>query len=232
MLTWINLTISVSSNIPIFQRRLGGSVMHKKILVALLAVAGSVSTSVQAEEGNFMVRARAVNIAFDNANKDGLDKVGVGKVSAEDRWIPEVDFSYFMTKNLAVELVLTYPQEVDIRTSALGKIGHVDVLPPSLVLQYHFTDLGMFKPYVGVGVNYSIFTKKSFDTALGKVSVDRDSVGAVAQLGADFTIAKNWSLNIDVKYITMDTKVKLDGAKLGSLDLNPITAGIGVGYRF
>ncbi|MBI2277533.1 MAG: OmpW family protein [Dechloromonas sp.] len=206
--------------------------MHKKILVAALAVAGLVSANVQAEEGNFMVRARAVNIAFDNSNKDGLDTVGVGKVSAEDRWIPEVDFSYFMTKNLALELVLTYPQEVDIRTSGLGKIGHVDVLPPSLVLQYHFTNLGMFKPYVGVGLNYSIFTKKSFNTALGKISVDNDSVGAVAQVGADFMLNKNWSVNVDVKYITMDTQVKLDGAKLGTLDLNPITAGIGIGYRF
>lgn len=206
--------------------------MQKKILAAALAVAGLVSANVQAEEGNFMVRARAVNLAYDNANKDGLDKVGVGKVSAEDRWIPEVDFSYFMTKNLALELVLTYPQQVDIHTSALGKIGHVDVLPPSLVLQYHFTDLGMFKPYVGVGLNYTIFTKKSFNTALGKVSVDNDSVGAVAQVGADFMLNKNWSLNVDVKYITMDTQVKLNGAKLGTLDLNPITAGIGIGYRF
>lgn len=206
--------------------------MQKKILVAALAVAGLVSANVQAEEGNFMVRARAVNLAFDNSNKDGLDKVGVGKVSAEDLWIPEVDFSYFMTKNLALELVLTYPQQVDIRTSALGKIGHVDVLPPSLVLQYHFTDLGMFKPYVGVGLNYSIFTKKSFNTALGKISVDNDSIGAVAQVGADFMLNKNWSINVDVKYITMDTKVKLDGTKLGTLDLNPITAGVGIGYRF
>lgn len=206
--------------------------MQKKILVAALAVAGFVSANVQAEEGNFMVRVRAVNIAFDNANKDGLDKVGVGKVSAEDRWIPEVDISYFVTKNLAAELVLTYPQEVDIRTSGLGKIGHVDVLPPSLVLQYHFTDLGMFKPYVGIGVNYSIFTKKGFNTALGRISVDSDSVGAVAQVGADFMLNKSWSVNVDVKYITMDTKVKLDGAKLGSLDLNPVTAGIGIGYRF
>lgn len=206
--------------------------MQKKILAAALAVAGLVSANVQAEEGNFMVRARAVNLAYDNANKDGLDKVGVGKVSAEDRWIPEIDFSYFMTKNLALELVLTYPQQVDIHTSALGKIGHVDVLPPSLVLQYHFTDLGMFKPYVGVGLNYTIFTKKSFNTALGKVSVDNDSVGAVAQVGADFMLNKNWSLNVDVKYITMDTQVKLNGAKLGTLDLNPITAGIGIGYRF
>lgn len=207
--------------------------MHKKILVAALAAAGLLSAAaVQADDGSFMVRARAVGISWDNANKDGLQNAGVGEVSAKDRWIPEVDFSYFFTKNLAAELVLTYPQEVDIHASALGKLGHVDALPPSLVLQYHFTDLGMFKPYVGLGLNYTIFTKKSFDTALGTISVDRDSLGFVAQVGADFALNKNWSINVDVKYITMDTEVRLGGTKLGTLDLNPITAGVGVGYRF
>lgn len=207
--------------------------MSKKILSVALATLSLLSASaVQADDGAFMVRARAVGISWDNTNKQGLQNVGVGTVSAEDRWIPEIDFSYFFTKNLAAELVLTYPQQVDIRTTALGKIGHVDALPPSLILQYHFTDLGMFKPYVGLGVNYTIFTKNSFNTALGKISVDNDSLGFVAQVGTDFVLDKNWSINVDVKYITMDTEVRLGGTKLGTLELNPITAGIGVGYRF
>jgi outer membrane protein len=207
--------------------------MHKKILVAALAALGLLSTpAVQADDGSFMVRARAVGISWDNTNKEGLQNAGVGTVSAKDRWIPEIDFSYFFTKNIAAELVLTYPQQVDIHTTALGKIGHVDALPPSLVLQYHFTDLGMFKPYVGLGLNYTIFTKKSFNTALGKISVDDQSLGYVAQVGADFALNKSWSINVDVKYITMDTEVRLGSTKLGTLELNPITAGVGVGYRF
>lgn len=207
--------------------------MSKKILVATLATLSLLSaTAVQADDGAFMVRARAVGISWDNTNKQGLQNAGVGTVLAEDRWIPEIDFSYFFTKNLAAELVLTYPQQVDIRTTALGRIGHVDALPPSLILQYHFTDLGMFKPYVGLGVNYTIFTKNSFNTALGKISVDNDSLGFVAQIGTDFVLDKNWSINVDVKYITMDTEVRLGSTKLGTLELNPITAGVGVGYRF
>ena len=153
-------------------------------------------------------------------------------MQADKLWIPEVDLSYFFTKNIAAELVLTYPQQVDIKTTALGKIGHVDALPPSLMLQYHFTDLGAFKPYVGLGVNYTIFTKKSFNTALGKISVDDNTVGLAAQVGFDYAIDKNWSFNVDAKYIQMDTDVKLEGTKLGKLGLNPMTYGVGVGYRF
>ncbi len=208
--------------------------MHKKIIAIALAAAGVLASGATfaADDGPFMVRVRAVSINWDNGNKDGLQNVGVGEVSAKDRWIPELDLSYFFTKNLAAELVLTYPQQVDIHTANLGKIGHVNALPPSLVVQYHFTDLGMFKPYVGLGVNYTIFTKKSFDTALGQISVDRTSAGLVGQVGADLMISKNWSVNLDVKYIKMDTDVKLNGGKIGKLDLSPITAGVGVGYRF
>lgn len=206
--------------------------MKMKFAMVLLAAAGVLSATAAQAEGPLLVRARAVYLDYDNKNTQGLDEVGVGKVGADNLWIPEVDFSYFFTKNIAAELVLTYPQKVDIKTGALGTIGHVDVLPPSLLLQYHFTDLGAFKPYVGLGVNYTVFTKKSFNTALGKISVDRDSVGVAAQVGADYLIDKNWSVNVDVKYIKMDTDVELGGAKLGNLKLDPFTYGIGVGYRF
>lgn len=210
-----------------------------KILVAALAMAGLVSAgAAYADDSGFMVRARAVYLNWDNGNKDGLQSTlegaGFGKAAAKDRWIPEVDVSYFFTKNLAAELVLTYPQEVDVKAGST-KLGHVDALPPSLLLQYHFTDLGAFKPYVGAGVNYTLFTKKSFNSdPLGgaKVSVDQSSWGLAGQIGFDYFLTKNVSLNVDVKYIKMETDVKLNDNKIGKLELSPITAGVGVGYRF
>ncbi len=207
--------------------------MYKKIAACTVAALAALSAgAVQAQESPWMVRARAVYLSWDNGNADGLQNAGVGTVSADKRWIPEVDISYFITKNIAAELVLTYPQDVDIKTAALGGIGHVQALPPSLLLQYHFTDLGAFKPYVGLGLNYTIFTKDSFNTALGKVSVDGSSWGLAAQVGMDYAIDKKWSINLDAKYIQMDTDVKLGGTKIGKLDLNPITYGVGIGYRF
>lgn len=207
--------------------------MYKKIAACTVAALAALSAgAVQAQESPWMVRARAVYLSWDNGNADGLQNAGVGTVSADKRWIPEVDISYFFTKNIAAELVLTYPQDVDIKTAALGGIGHVQALPPSLLLQYHFTELGAFKPYVGLGLNYTIFTKDSFNTALGKVSVDGSSWGLAAQVGMDYAIDKKWSINLDAKYIQMDTDVKLGGTKIGKLDLNPITYGVGIGYRF
>ncbi|UCV14471.1 OmpW/AlkL family protein [Quatrionicoccus australiensis] len=204
--------------------------MHKKILVAALVATGLFSGIAQAaDEGAFLVRARAVHIGFDNGQADGLG--GATVVEAKDRWIPEVDLSYFFTKNIAAELVLTYPQKIDIKLNG-GQLGTIKALPPSLLLQYHFTDLGAFKPYVGAGLNYTIFTDRKNIGATA--DVDSSSWGLAAQVGFDYLIDKNWSVNLDVKYIQMSTDVHLTGggAKLGKVDLNPITAGVGVGYRF
>lgn len=203
--------------------------MFKTVLSsALLATALAGSMTVQAADaGDFMVRARAVHINFDNGQSDTVKALDV---NAKNRWIPEVDLSYFFTPNLAAELVLTYPQKVNVNAGST-KIGTIKALPPSLMLQYHFTDLGAFKPYVGLGVNYTLFFKRgNFD--ISGVKVDRSSLGLAAQLGFDYALDKNWSVNMDVKYIQMDTNVKLGSTKLGKLDLNPITAGVGLGYRF
>lgn len=200
--------------------------MNKKILAAALLAAGFLSATVaQADEGAFMVRARAVHISFDN----GQNSLPVS-VEADNRWIPEVDFTYFFTPNFAAELVLTYPQKVDIKVAG-NAAGTIKALPPSLVLQYHVTQLGAFKPYVGLGLNYTLFSDR--DNILdGAAEVDSSSVGLVGQIGFDYMFSKNWGLNLDVKYVEMDTDVKVGGNTIGKLDLNPITAGVGVSYRF
>ncbi len=205
--------------------------MRNSLKLAALGIALTAAFPVMAQqaEGSWLVRARAVSINFDNGQSKAVKDLDI---TADDRWIPEVDISYFFTKNIAAELVLTWPQDVDIYSGALNqKIGTVQALPPSLLLQYHFTDFGAFKPYVGAGVNYTYFFKRdNFDVA--DASIERDSWGLVGQLGFDVVLNKNWSINVDAKYHQMKTDVYSGSTKIGTLDLNPITWGIGVGYRF
>jgi outer membrane protein len=209
--------------------------MQRSLKLAALGIALCASFPVlaqQASEGNWLVRARAVYLNFDNGQSSGLPIGGTTKVEADSRWIPEVDISYFFTRNIAAELVLTYPQRINIDVGG-SKVGTIKALPPSLLLQYHFTDLGAFKPYVGAGVNYTRFYKR--DNILnGGASVQKDSFGLAAQVGFDYALSKNWSLNVDVKYIQMDTDVKVPslGGKVGKVDLDPTLYGIGIGYRF
>ena len=208
--------------------------MRNTFKFAALGIALSAAVPAMAQqsaEGNWLVRGRAVQLDYSNGQADNM-QANVGKVEASDRWIPEVDISYFFTKNIAAELVLTYPQDVDIKINGT-KQGTIGALPPSLLVQYHFTDLGAFKPYVGAGVNYTFFSKRS-NILNGAARVDRDSFGLAAQVGLDYALTKNWSLNFDVKYVQMNTDVTLtaSGTKVGKVNLDPMLYGIGVGYRF
>ena len=132
-----------------------------KLAVAAVALATSAGAFAQQKEGPWMMRIRAVNLDMDNKSSAGegalTNALPANTIAASDKTIPEVDFTYFFTKNIAAELILTYPQKhtVNVNALALGNVGSFKHLPPTLSLQYHFTGLQGFKPYVGAGVNYT-----------------------------------------------------------------------------
>jgi len=208
--------------------------MRIKTLVAALAVMTSLAPiAAQAQsssENPWMVRVRAVDLLWANGQSGSV--VQGSNVKAKDQIIPEFDVSYFFTKNIAAELVLTYPQSIQIDAGG-SKLGTIKALPPSLLLQYHFTNFGAFKPYVGAGVNYTIFSSRN-NLSGGAYSVDSSSFGAVGQVGMDYMFDKNWGLNVDLKYATMSTNVTdtATGANVGKLTLNPWMPAVGVTYKF
>ena len=208
----------------------------KSLLAAMAAIASLapiVAYAQAAEENPWMLRVRAVDLLWQNGQ---TDTVSTANVKAKNQLIPEFDISYFFTRNIAAELVLTWPQQVNI-TAGPGNtnVGKISALPPSLLVQYHFTDLGAFKPYVGAGVNYTIFGNRQNFPGLGNsVQVDQNSVGFVAQVGTDYMFDKNWGMNLDLKYATMSTNVTTvqGNNNLGKLTLNPFMPAIGVTYKF
>ena len=208
--------------------------MRIKTLAAALAVMTSlapIATQAQSSSENpWMVRVRAVDLLWANGQSGGV--VQSANVKAADKVIPEFDISYFFTKNIAAELVLTYPQSIQIDAGG-SKLGTIKALPPSLLLQYHFTNFGAFKPYVGAGVNYTIFSSRN-NLGGGAYSVDNSSFGGVGQVGMDYMFDKNWGLNVDLKYATMSTNVtdSATGANVGKLTLNPWMPAVGVTYKF
>ena len=212
--------------------------MRIKSLVAAMAAVASlapIAAQAQAEENPWMVRVRAVDLLWNNG-QTGIAQTA--NIKAKDQWIPEFDVSYFFTKNIAAELVLTWPQQINIYGNVGAgqqNVGKITALPPSLLAQYHFTDLGAFKPYVGAGVNYTIFgNRQNFYGPGAGLQVEPSSFGFVGQIGMDYMLDKNWGLNVDVKYATMATNVQAvaGGANLGKLTLNPWMPAVGVTYKF
>jgi outer membrane protein len=190
--------------------------------VALAATLVSGGVFAQTKEGPWMVRVRAVNLDSSNSDSTGL------VLSINNKVMPEIDFSYFFNKNVAMELVLTVPQKHTL--SSFGtEIGMLDHLPPTLLLQYHF-DASGFKPYVGAGINYTRFSSVNLPAT---VDIDRSSVGGALQFGVDIPLSGNMYLNFDVKKVYIATDVlSIGSVKQGTFKIDPLLVGVGIGWRF
>lgn len=172
---------------------------------------------------SWMVGLRAIGIYPDDSST-------IPGVSVGSAWTAELDFTYFLNPNLAVEVIAaTAKHSVDLNGQQIGKVG---VLPPTVTLQYHFTQFRAVKPYVGAGVNYTYFYDRNL--ADDSLEIGSSSWGAALQGGVDYMLDRHWSLNFDVKYIWIDTdvEVKATGAKVGDVDIDPWVFGVGVRYRF
>jgi len=198
--------------------------MKNKLLLAVLASALFAASPVFADAGDWLIRVRAIDIVPNTSSS-------AANLGASDEWTPDIDFSYFITKNIALELLTDIPENTTI-TSNGANIGSVKILPPTLTLQYHFIPDGTFRPYVGAGINYSRF----YDVNLvgGTLTVDNNSWGGALQAGFDYGLDKNWFLNLDVKYIWMSTNVNVaaTGVHVTDFDINPWVLGFGVGRKF
>lgn len=202
--------------------------MSKSLAVVMTAL--TLMTGVaSAQETPWLVRVRAVHL--DPADKsDPVGGTGASdRIGVSSKTIPELDVSYFFTKNIAAELVLTYPQKHDVSLDG-AKIGTVKHLPPTLLAQYHFMPDAQFRPYVGAGVNYTTFSKNNLLN--GAASLEHDSIGLALQAGADVAIDKHWSINFDVKKVQIRSDVLIGGAKASRVKIDPVLLGVGVGYRF
>ncbi len=198
--------------------------LAKTLLLGLLAAAGAAQAQ---DTGDWLVRGRALYL--DSANKDstGLN------LSVNNKTFPEFDISYFFSPNFAAELVLTYPQKHDLRSNG-NKIGTLKHLPPTLLAQWHFP-MGGFRPYVGAGLNLTLFSDVSFDPAVQAAlspSIKNRSTGAAFQVGVDVPMGGGWLFNLDVKKVQIKTDVFSFGAKAGTFKVDPTLLSVGFGKRF
>jgi len=233
--------------------------MKKSLLVLALAAVFTPMLA-QAEAGDWVVRLRATNVnpsessklgeKTDAAYAPGIANALYGGANAnlevDSNTIPELDISYYFTKNIAAELILALGTKHDVNTSANGvkhQLGEVNLLPPTLTLQWHFNPDQTFDPYVGAGISYVRAMDNGLNyEGIAPIRIDRNSWGPALQAGLDINLTDRWLLNLDVKKIWFDTDVKLDAAVLGpaaagwrkidELDIDPWVVSVGFGKKF
>lgn len=219
--------------------------MKRTAIFAMGLLAMSATAPLKAAAGDWMLRARAIAVAPQDSSsgiRPGFPNEGV---SVKTAYAPEVDVTYMVTNNLGLELIAATTKHSAFgktgTTGSIGKLVDTWVLPPTLTLQYHFMPDAKFRPYVGAGVNYTIFYSTraagGLEAAVGKTDVRMsNSFGWALQAGADVPVNEKVFLNFDVKYIDISSTARLNTTAIGlqtvNIDINPLVIGFGVGMRF
>lgn len=225
-----------------------GKTMKGKLTLTAIAVSGILGTGLnpaiaQAEEvftgksaGDFMIRARGILVEPDEGAS--ISPIG-GDADIDEQFVPEVDFSYFITDNIALELIAAVtPHDVTATGTSVGNVdlGDVWLLPPTLTVQYHPLPKDKLSPYIGAGINYTHFFSDDIPGGGAVTGIDYDdSFGFALQAGVDYFISDNFFLNVDLKKVFINTDVTINttlGQVNADVDIDPSIIGVGVGYKF
>ena len=227
----------------VIQSEVKGMIMRAFSLLPLLAIA-AVPAPALAEAGDVFVRVRAIVVSPNEDSGSILPTFPGEEVDVTDSFAPEVDITYMATNHVGFELIAATTQHdfggTSGATGGIGQLGSTWVLPPTLTAQYHFAPNSSVRPYIGAGVNYTVFYSEDatdgLEAAVGPTSVSMsDSWGWALQAGADIDLNDDIFLNFDVKYIDIDTTATLRNATIGTqqvdVHLDPFVVGVGIGFR-
>ncbi len=201
---------------------------HRHILITITLIAALIalfaSFSAAAESSPWLLRVGAHNVAPKSDNHS--------IVEVDDATMLTFNLTRFLNEHWAVELLAAAPFKHDIDLVSGGKVAETKHLPPTLSAQYHFNPGGKIRPYVGAGINVTLFFEEDTTGVLAASDLSLDtSVGAAAQLGMDFDITEKLFVNAEVRYIQIETKAKLDSTSLGDVEIDPWVFGVSLGLR-
>ena len=186
---------------------------------------GSIGSAQAHDAGDWLLRFGTSNVNPKSNNHE--------LVEVKDAWGATFNLSYMMTENWSWELLAALPYKHDIKLIGDGKVASTKHLPPTLSLHYHFLPHSGFQPYLGVGLNYTTFFSENTKGALEGSNLSlNDSWGWAAEAGVDIQLNDTWFLNLDARYIEIETKAKLDGAGIGKVKISPMVYGAHIGIRF
>lgn len=212
--------------------------------IAGLALACGLAAPANAAAGDTLIRVRGIIVAPNESSGGITPTFPTEQVKINNSGAPEVDFTYMASDNIGFELIAATTKHhatgTTGTTGTIGRLASTWVLPPTLTVQYHLAPEGKIRPYVGAGINYTIFYSEkpsaALETAVGPTKVSmKSSFGWAAQAGFDVDLNKKMFLNFDVKYIDIRTTARLSTTAIGvqnvKINLNPLVFGVGLGFR-
>lgn len=185
--------------------------MKQIVMAGLIGLAGASTSALAYDANDWIVKFGAASVQPDG---DGaLD----GAIDVKDDTQLGLTVSYMLNEHWAVNLLAATPFTHDIELNGT-KVGEASHLPPTLSLQYHILPERKVNPYVGAGINYTVFFDEK--STLGDLSLD-SSVGVALELGVDVSLAERWGVNAAVWNMDIESDAKLDGNKLDRVQIDP-----------
>lgn len=217
----------------------------KLLAIAITTVSASaVALPASAQSaGDVLVRFGPATV-MPNDDSGEVEPVANTGVEVEDGNSLAFTVSYMYTDNIGFSVLGSLPFEHDIKGDK--DLDGIDVatiehLPPTFIAEYYFDPGSDVRPYVGAGINYTIFSNEDADSELetlvgGDVDIDLDdSVGLAVMAGVDVDINEDWFFNASLWYIDIETDAELD-TPIGDLEVNvdidPWVVMVGVGTTF
>lgn len=185
------------------------------------------------ETGTWLVRGGASYIDPKSDNHDVVEVEGAAMAS--------FTVTYMFAPDFGVEVLGSLPFEHDIELADGGDtVASTKHLPPTVSVVYYFLPDAAVQPYIGAGINYTLFFDEDTSGPLSDADLSLDdSLGAAFVLGIDIPLQGNWLVNADVRYIDIETDGDVDlndgeGGKLEleGIDIDPWVFGLTVGYQF
>jgi len=211
-----------------------------------------------------MPTGKADPLSVDSINVGGSSLPGPGVVPGTGAVMKDADtlglsFEHYFTDNIGVELVAGIPPTHDVHgsgsLSTFGKLGSVKQWSPALLVKYHFFDAKTkFRPYVGLGLNYTWYTDETvtnqkfvqgFAHGTGMTASASSSWNPVFNIGANYALTENWFLGFSVSYLPVSTTAtfRTTGVPVApgvtgetvahtKLAVNPVVTFLTVSYKF
>lgn len=221
--------------------------MRKSLIIPSLLALGVAAPAVHAHEaGDIIVRAGSIWVVPNEDSQrlkvDGVSLAGTKTTVGSDTQLG-LNFAYMLTDHFGVELLAATPftHSVGVRGQGLdGKLLNTKLLPPTLSLVYYpLKSSYAFQPYVGFGVNYTMFLDTDLKDSRQANSFHdakmSNSWGWAAQFGADYMLTDSIMVNAQVRYIDISTQGRVHlGPREVKADVNidPWVYMVGLGYKF
>lgn len=188
------------------------------------ALAALAAPALAQQQGDWTVGAGIANVN----PKSGNGTLAGAAADIGDGSALSLTVEYFFRENWGVELLAATPFEHDVRLNG-GYAASAKQLPPTISVNYHFPTAGKVKPFVGLGLNYTTFFEE--ETALGNLKLD-DSFGVAVNAGADYQISDRGALRFNLRWMDIDSDATLNGAAIGTAEIDPVVVNLAYVHRF